>query len=269
MFYNGVVWYKIQRMNFKTIRIALLLLVLAYVGFDTLLSNARATDWKRSLRVVIYPVNADGSEQADKYIAQLDTTQFDNINTILNKEASRYGLELSTPVQINLAPPLRSLPPKLPANRSGLKVLWWSIKLRYWSWKEDNYKGAKPQVRAYALFYDPKNHKILKHSTGLKKAKIAINNLFASKEYTDRNNVVILHELLHTLGATDKYDLSTGLPIYPDGYAEPQRQPLHPQRKAEIMGGQIALSEGKARIPSSLKKTIVGRLTAKEIGWVK
>jgi len=34
---------------------------------------------------------------------------------------------------------------------------------------------------------------------------------------------VIAHELLYTLNATDKYDLNTGLPIFPNGYAEPER----------------------------------------------
>ena len=254
-------------MNFKTFRITLLLLVLAYVGFDTLLSNARAPNWKRPLRVVIYPINADGSDQADKYISQLKPSQFDSINTTLVKEASRYSLDISNPVWITLAPKLNSLPPKIPFNRSGLSVVWWSIKFRYWAWKEDNYSGIKPQIRSYALFYDPEQHNVLKHSTGLKKAKLAINHLFADTKYSAQNNVVMLHELLHTLGATDKYDLQSGLPHYPDGYAEPGRKPLFPQRKAEIMGGLIALSKSKAKIPSSLKKVIVGSKTAKEIGW--
>lgn len=256
-------------MSFKTIRITLLVLVLAYVGLDTFLSNARATSWKQTLRVVIYPINADGSEKADEYISQLDSDQFDSINETLEKESTRYGLNLSAPIRIRLAPKMDSLPPKMPANRSGFRVLIWSIKLRFWSWKEDNFKGITPHIRAYALYFDPKKHKVLKHSTGLKKAKIAINNLFADKKYAAQNKVVILHELLHTLGATDKYDLSTGLPLYPQGYAEPRRSPLFPQRKAEIMGGQIALSEIKAKIPSGLKKTVIGPQTANEIGWKK
>ncbi len=254
-------------MNFKAFRITLLLVILAYVGFDTLLSNARATNWKRPLRVVIYPINADGSDQADKYISQLDTSQFDSINTTLEKEATKYGYELSNPVWISLAPKLNTQPPKIPFNKSGLSVIWWSIKFRYWAWKEDNYSGTKPQIRSYALFYDPQQHSVLRHSTGLKKAKLAINHLFADSKYTSQNNVIVLHELLHTLGATDKYDLQSGLPYYPDGYAEPNRQPLFPQRKAEIMGGLIALSKSKAKTPSSLKKVIVGSKTAQEIGW--
>jgi hypothetical protein len=255
-------------MNFKTIRIAALLLILAYVGFDTLLSNVRATDWQRSLRMVIYPINADGSEASDETISQLSVEQFDDINTLLEAQASFYGKNLSSPIHFSLAPKLKTLPPKIPRDRNALTVSWWSIKFRYWAWKEDNYTGPKPQIRSYALFYDPAEYKRLKHSTGLKKAKLALNHLFATPKYSKQNNVVVLHELLHTLGATDKYDLQSGLPYYPDGYAEPERKPLYPQRKAEIMGGRIALSESQAQIPKSVLRTVIGTKTASEIDWI-
>ena len=76
------------------------------------------------------------------------------------------------------------------------------------------------------------------------------------------------HEILHTVGATDKYDHNNN-PIYPEGYAKPGQKPLYPQRYAEIMAGRIALSEQKAKIPTSLKLTVVGEKTAKEINWIK
>lgn len=256
-------------MNFKTLRISVLLLILAYVGFDTLLSNSRATDWKRALRVVIYPINADGSDVAENYISTLNIEQFDDINELLSRQAGAYGKQISNPVHMRLSPPLKSLPPKIPADRSTLSVMWWSIKFRYWAWKEDNYTGAKPQIRSYALFYEPAQYKVLKHSTGLQKAKLSINHLFASAKNSKQNNVVILHELLHTLGATDKYDLQSGNPFYPDGYAEPQLKPLYPQTKAEIMGGRIPVRKDMAQIPASLDTVLIGTITAKEIGWIK
>ncbi len=256
-------------MNFKTIRITLLLLILAYIGADTFLNNHRATDWERSLRVVVYPINADDSEQAEKYINQLQSVHFDSINELLESQSNNYDRELFEPLRISLAPQLKSLPPKMPIDRSGLSVLWWSIKLRFWSWKEDNYSGPKAQIKAYALYFDPETHKSLKHSTGLKKAKLAINYLFANTDQTEQNNVVLLHEILHTLGASDKYDLSKGIPHYPEGFADSNQQPLYPQKKAEIMGGRIAISESEATIPDSLKSVVIGLQTAKEIGWIE
>ena len=75
------------------------------------------------------------------------------------------------------------------------------------------------------------------------------------------------HELMHTLVATDKYDLSTGGPMFPDGYAEPDKTPLHPQRFAEIMGGHIPVNESSSQMPGSLAQTVVGKTTAEEINW--
>ena len=81
--------------------------------------------------------------------------------------------------------------------------------------------------------------------------------------------MVITHELLHTLGATDKYDLATNQPLYPEGYAEPDQQPLFPQEKAEIMAGRIPLSETKAAMPEGLTHTLIGEKTAREIKWIE
>lgn len=79
--------------------------------------------------------------------------------------------------------------------------------------------------------------------------------------------MVITHEFLHTLGATDKYDLSTSLPLFPAGYVDPQRQPLYPQDQAEIMAGRLPVSRDRAEIPRGLKQTLIGLRAAREIGW--
>ncbi len=77
------------------------------------------------------------------------------------------------------------------------------------------------------------------------------------------------HELLHVFGATDKYNPATRLPIPPDGLAEPGRQPLYPQRWAEIMAGAVAESPTEGRMPASLGGSVVGPVTAREIGWTE
>ena len=70
--------------------------------------------------------------------------------------------------------------------------------------------------------------------------------------------MVIAHELLHTLGASDKYDPQSLAPIFPDGYAEPDRQPSHPQRMAEIMAGRIPVAEGRAEDSRLVLKVLRG-----------
>ena len=102
----------------------------------------------------------------------------------------------------------------------------------------------------------------------MKEGLIGVVNAYASRGMGAKNNVVIAHELLHTVGATDKYYPGNGSPIFPDGYGEPNREPLHPQKIAEIMGGRIALDKERAVMPEGLNYANVGEKTAREIGWI-
>ncbi|MEM8984253.1 MAG: hypothetical protein AAGC71_14565, partial [Pseudomonadota bacterium] len=78
--------------------------------------------------------------------------------------------------------------------------------------------------------------------------------------------VILAHEVMHTLGASDKYDPRTNLPVFPHGFAEPERKPLLPQRRAELMGGRIPIDETTATIPRSLQSVVIGPASALEIG---
>jgi hypothetical protein len=255
--------------RFKTIRISILLIILIVVGMDTWLTRLRVTSWDHPLRVVVYPINADGSEAAAQYIAKLTVNQFADIEKTVKEQARHYGVTLDDPMDIALARPLSAVPPLPPRDGNMLKIIWWSLKLRWWASNMDHYDGPTPEVRAFTLYYDPQTHPILEHSTGLEKGMIGVIKLFASDKMAAENNIVMLHELLHTLGAKDEYDLRTNQPLYPDGYAEPERQPRLPQKKAEIMAGRTPLSPTRAEIPESLADVVVGPATAREIGWIK
>jgi hypothetical protein len=73
----------------------------------------------------------------------------------------------------------------------------------------------------------------------------------------------------HTFGASDKYDPQTNQPRYPEGYAEPARNPLYPQQQAEIMAGRVAMSQRSAEAPIGLSQVVIGPVTAREIHWTK
>jgi hypothetical protein len=151
-----------------------------------------------------------------------------------------------------------------------LTTMLWSLRTRYWAWRVPEHgAGPKPDVQLFVLYHDPAKSSSLPHSVGMQKGLFGIVHAFADRELEGSNDTVMAHELLHTLGATDKYILNTGQPIHPLGYADPHREPLYPQLFAELMGGRIPLSPSEAEIPESLRQVVVGPATALEIGWTK
>ena len=80
--------------------------------------------------------------------------------------------------------------------------------------------------------------------------------------------IVVAHELMHTLGATDKYD-AAGRTLVPLGLAEPERVPMIPQRFAELMARNRLISATEERVPGDVHEVAIGPTTAREIGWLR
>lgn len=256
--------------TFKNFRILLLIAVLAAVALYSKDQRLVTQGWYKPLNVVIFPINADNSPEVNRYIESLSTEDFTSIDEFIIRESEKYDIATSTPTITTLGKTVKSLPPKPPgSDANAISIMIWSLKLRWWSSKNTpDDQSNKYRVRIYVLFHETVVDKKLEHSLGLKKGLLGIVHAFASKKQAKQNNVVIAHELLHTVGATDKYD-QFGNPIDPDGLAEPNRSPTYPQRRAEIMAGTVALSTTSSKMANSLKKCVVGNKTALEIGWLK
>ncbi len=251
----------------KAIRIALLLFVLATVAVGALHERALFQSWERTVDVVIYPINGDGRAATAEYLALLSSQSFLSIEEFMRREARQHGLGLAKPVSVKVGPAVASLPPRAPIRGNTLEIIVWSLHLRFWAWRHDGYAGPKPDVRVFAVYFDPAARQRVEHSVGLKEGHIGIANVFAATHMTEENNVVIAHELLHTFGASDKYDAANAQPVHPDGFADPAQTPLYPQQFAEIMGGRIPLSPVDSETPRTLDLAIIGEKTAAEMHW--
>ncbi|MEO5860982.1 MAG: hypothetical protein ABIW48_08465 [Burkholderiales bacterium] len=256
---------------FRRLRIFILLFILASVAFSTWRAKARVANWRYPLSVAVYPINGDQSAATTAYIDGLNADTFKPIADYLDEEAKRFGVVLSygQPVSLSLAPEVKRQPPDPPPGGNVLRVILWSLQLRYWAYRADTSSETNPHIRMFVRFFDPATHEVVPNSLGLEQGMISVANTYASKKMEQRNNVVIAHELLHTVGAHDKYDPKTNQPLHPQGYAEPDAQMLYPQRRAEIMGGRIPLSPSTAAMPRGLNETLVGDVTAREIHWIK
>lgn len=257
-------------MSWKAIRVGLLLLVLAVVALKALLWRQRLAAWDHTLWVAVYPIAGDDSPATRDYIAALRAADFDPIEEFMAREAASHALPLDRPLRLELAPALAELPPAPPADRSPLAVAWWSLGLRRWAARmESSVDAPSGELSVFVVYHDPQRSPRVPHSLALPEARLGVVHAFADRRQDGPNAVVVAHELLHTVGATDKYDPATSQPRHPDGYAEPDADPLFPQALAELMGGRVPLSPTRAEIPASLGEVVVGAATAREIGWLR
>lgn len=254
----------------KFVRISVLLLLLFVVAGVTYMDKLRTTSWKETLWVGIFPMNGDGSAVSDSYIRSLKVEDFASIETFFASESHRYGVKLERPIRVELYPSPAELPPMLKRGSGPIASTWWSLKMRWYARRAAAVPGRAPShIRVFVLFHDPAVNDSVPHSLGLQKGLVGVVYAFAGREMRGQNNIVIAHETMHTVGATDKYDLGTGEPLYPDGYAEPDRSPRFPQPQAEIMAGERPVSATEHEMPDDLRDEAVGLKTATEIGWMK
>ena len=142
--------------------------------------------------------------------------------------------------------------------------------MRWWVFRNTGQDGMAPDdVRMFVLYQKGKSDGLLERSVGIKNGSYGVVNAIASRKMAARNRIVITHELMHVLGASDKYDPYTGQPSAPEGLANSRQSPCFPQNRAEIMAGRIAVSANNWRRPASLKHCVVGDVTANEIGWLR
>jgi len=256
--------------KFKTIRVFILMAILAFVALYTYEQKRASTSWYKTLEIVVYPINVEGSPVIDKYIRSLKDKDFTIIDKFMAKQADKYKLILSKPTKTRLGKQIQILPPTPPEPGSGIfSIITWSMKFRYWAWKntpddESNLRRA----RMFVLYHEAIDGKRLAHSYGLNKGLLGYVNAFASRDQQGQNNIVIAHEFLHTVGASDKYG-PNGEPIFPIGFASPDLANPYAQKKAEIMAGRIPVSSTESKMPRSLNSCVIGKETALEINWLK
>jgi hypothetical protein len=243
-------------------RITLLLMVLVLVMAMTLGERLWVRGWSRSLEVAIYPIALDSVSVA--YVDQLQSGNYQEIESYLVDEGRRWKKSFPAP-HLKVMKPLREPPPLL-QPQGALEALQYSLRLRWYGFRHTPYWTSLGRVRMFVLYHEPTFNQPLPHSFGLQKGLLGVVHVFASDTQQAQNNIVIAHELLHTLGATDKYDVG-GQPRHPQGYADLHAYPLLPQQQAEIMAGRIPVTEHHAIMPRRLADTVIGYATAAEIGW--
>jgi hypothetical protein len=251
----------------KSLRVLFLLLILLAVVLAYQDRSVAAPDWDRPLRVVIHPFNSDGSQAVDDYIQALDAADFSALEDYFRIHARRHGMALSLPFQFELGARIEQAPPVPTAALEGWEKLKWALGLRWWHWRLDSGE-IEPDIVVIARYQQAPSRSIDLESIGMESPRLALVTQVAHPGMREINLFKLAHELLHTVGVRDHYDLATRQPIWPEGYADPGRSPRFPQAVAELMAGRIPLSPARAREAGALGQTTIGRTTAAEIGWI-
>jgi len=254
---------------FKYFRIIILLILFIGLAFYSKTQKLKSRSWSSPLEIIIYPMNSEDSPIVEDYITQLDSTAFEDIDQFFKDEAVHYELSIEQPTMTQLGKLIHTYPPEPPATPTNfIELAWWSIKFRYWAYQAtpDNQSNLH-RVRIFVHYHQQTEGKQLQHSLGLNKGLLSIVHAFASKNQEQQNNIVIAHEFLHTVGASDKYNADNHA-VFPDGYADPEKEPLFPQLNAEIMSGRIPISTNQSKMAANLKHCIIGNKTASEINWI-
>ncbi len=252
---------------FKLFRIVVLLSILFVIVAGTWLTERKLAAWQQPIWVTLYPIADIENAGNTRFAQSLELEDFAEINRFLSREIGRFGVSMAAPLQFQLAPTSTERPPAIPERYSPIAIAWWSLKMRWWAWRREKVgELIAPDVQIFLIYHEPGEFSEMQMSVGMRKGRYGLVKAYTGVKYQTYNNVVITHELLHVLGATDKYTFSTGDPTYPEGYVEPNKKPLFPQTRAEIMAGVIPLGANSHALPKSLEDCRIGQMTAEEIG---
>lgn len=89
------------------------------------------------------------------------------------------------------------------------------------------------------------------------------------RKSSDYYVTAVAHYIARLMGATSKIN-NTGRPVFPEGYAEPGKEPRFPQTKAELLGCYIQLNDFQPgpQAVNSLDDVMIGPQSAFEMGWL-
>jgi hypothetical protein len=252
-------------------RVAMLLAILAAVAlwaWRDVRSRRERNTWARPLSVAIVLVRR-GPLEASAIAAFRN--RIPALGTRLADEFHRYRPRAMHPFAFTFIGPVDSAdsPPKA-ASDSFLDAAKNSWSLWRWTSRIDRAAGLDTSAydsRVYVAARPPATQESeMVEGESEDGGRVATVGVELDVSMADFALFVTAHELLHTLGASDKYD-SAGRTLVPAGLAEPDRVPRLPQFFAEVMARNRPVAPGRERPPDGLDQLAVGPATAAEIGW--
>jgi hypothetical protein len=258
----------------RRLRVGLLLLLLAAVGawgYDRVAARRERNRWDVPVRVAVVVIGGVDDAGVTALRSTLDALAAGFEGDLLRAgrpalEGPPIGFDVVGPVQPGRLPPEAAPGPSFLARALHAWNLWRATRAA-----DAAAPGFEPlayDVRVY-LVAAPAPGGARAFAEGLGEQGGEVGVVRGSVDAADPllAATVVAHEALHCLGASDKYD-DAGHAVEPEGLADPDLVPVHPQRRAEIMAGEVPLAPGSGRLPERADEIGIGPATAVEIGWV-
>ena len=138
----------------RRVRIGILLLVLFVVAGGTWSDRQRTTDWRSTLWVGMFPVKRTTGPTTGPVHRCLEQEQFAGHRGVPLPGGRGVWRGLDQPVKVVLYPQVAGrLPPRLDPGTGFAGRIWWSLRLRYYTWRQ---AGDTPaDIRVFVLYHDP------------------------------------------------------------------------------------------------------------------
>ena len=257
--------------TFRRIRIGLLLgvfLFTAACGANRSWERLARADWERRLQVGLVLLSPGGDVDAERWRAAATA-----LDARLDAEMARWRGPGKGAFQITVLGPVRwdGALPLSPPGSSPLERARHAIRVFRTIRDIDRASGGTVGGFDLRIFFLcaplPDGQLGFAEGAGAVNGEVAFVRGSCDGDLS-LSLLTIGHELLHTVGASDRYD-AQGHAREPDGLADPARVPLYPQVHAEWMVGEVPLGPGRGRLPESLEELRIGEATAREIGWIE
>lgn len=195
-----------------------------------------------------------------------------DVVSLFDTERQRYTGQLASSIHLSVRGPWQEIP-EPPSLLEGMDAPWKSglAALRYsWFWKRmserHGVESRRHPLRMFVIFTDEPGDQAAMSRAALG-GNLAVTYISLDDPNPAYPAITIAHELAHLLGASDKYK-ADGLAAYPEGYIEPYKEPIYPQRFAELMAVDIPVSRNLEQEPGDLGQLRIGHRSAAEMGWI-
>lgn len=277
---------RIPRPTFRRLRQGTLLITLLAVsiwGFLNWRAETFTFAWEKPVDVLVVPLIDPASPLDENYNAYflhdfLSSTAAPGANLAgavrwFQDEFRRHADRSFPVLDLTLRSPARvqEPPPLLPEDSASFLERWrgTSAFLGYFESLDESLDllTSAHEVTIFLYFYSSERRSTFAehHPVATRRKRWGIVFVPLDSQGYGFYAALLAHEICHTFGASDKYD---GLvSAFPQGFAEPERVPLYPQEKAEIMALGIPVAPGREARVEGLTDCVVGTKTAEEMGW--